>query len=296
MIAPLTPGKYLVAVSGGVDSVALLHMLQGQPGVDLVVAHLDHGIREDSHRDRQLVVGLAQSYGLPYVVHEARLGPKVSEATARDVRYAFLRQKMYEHGARAIVTAHHQDDVLETAILNVLRGTHRKGLSSLRSTRDIVRPLLQVSKEALVQYAQDQGLVWHEDSTNMNDQYLRNYIRRHLVPRLGKEGRMQLLSYIAAAEVTNRELDGLLWQSLQQQPAADTLDRRWFMRLPYAVAAEVMAAWLRRLGVSGFDRKAIHRLVVAAMTANPGKAADVDAVHILRISRESLQIVPRRPS
>src|ERR1019366_2308598 len=86
MNASLAPGKYVGAVSGGVDSVSLLHLLQGQPGVKLIVAHFDHGIREDSPEDRRLVQDAARNYRLPFVYDTGGLGVGTSEATARTAR------------------------------------------------------------------------------------------------------------------------------------------------------------------------------------------------------------------
>src|SRR6185436_20114617 len=121
------PGKYVVAVSGGVDSMVLLDLLRQKPKLELVVAHFDHGIREDSAQDRKLVQRIAKAYGLPFVHAKGNLGPKAGEALAREARYAFLRQVQADHDAKAIITAHHQDDMLKTAIMNLLRGTGRRG-------------------------------------------------------------------------------------------------------------------------------------------------------------------------
>src|SRR5487761_779794 len=128
----LAPGKYVVAVSGGVDSVVLLHILAGIPNNELVVAHFDHGVRPDSVADRQFVQDLAVPLNFPFEFAEGKLGAKASEALARAKRYEFLRATQRKHQAAGIVTAHNQDDVLETAIINILRGTARRGLGSLR--------------------------------------------------------------------------------------------------------------------------------------------------------------------
>ncbi len=280
MEVQLKPGRYVVAVSGGVDSLALLHLLYaqnwaarqaGQPTSKLIVAHYDHGIREDSVADRKLVQATAKAYGLPFVYNEGRLGAGVSEATARDARYGFLRQVHQASGTQAIITAHHLDDVLETAILNLLRGTGRRGLTSLRSHEDIHRPLLHLPKQALVDYAHSRGLRWREDSTNGDDSYLRNYIRHRILPRFDAAGRQRLGYILSSLQTQNRQLDNDLINLLHQQSMGGTLDRTWFNHLPHSVAKEALSAWLRAHGVSGFDSKALERLVVAAKTARPGK-------------------------
>src|SRR5665213_3388961 len=208
------PGCYVVAVSGGVDSMAMLHMLQEQSrqesGWKLVVAHLDHGIRMDSADDRRLVQSTARKYGLPFVYHEGRLGAGAGEAEARAARYDFLRGAQTASGARAIITAHHQDDLLETAIINILRGSGRKGLTALSDRPGLARPLLRVPKSELVAYAQANGLQWLEDSTNQNEAYLRNYVRRRLLPRFQDSDRARLRQIITDLSHTNYELDNLL--------------------------------------------------------------------------------------
>src|SRR4051812_28994279 len=99
-------GRYVVAVSGGVDSMVLLDLLARQPDLQLTVAHLDHGIREDSIKDRQLVQQVAQTHGLPFVYNRVELGAGTSEAAARQARYEFLHQVRRNSLAQAIITAH----------------------------------------------------------------------------------------------------------------------------------------------------------------------------------------------
>lgn len=265
----------MVAVSGGVDSMALLHMLQTKPGLKLVVAHFDHGIRDDSAEDRKLVQAFAKANGLKFVYEEGMLGAGTSEARARDARYRFLRKVLKDTNSAAIVTAHHQDDVLETAIINLLRGSGRKGLTSLGNRPGIERPLLAVPKRDLVAYAKEQGLRWHEDSTNQNTDYLRNYVRHRLLPRFDEPARARLWEIISNAKETNLEIDSLLLNQLDLKSTGGNLDRYWFTQLPHAVARETMAAWLRANDLRDFDSKTLERLVVAAKVAAPGKTFDV---------------------
>lgn len=290
-VSPLAPGTYVVAVSGGVDSMVLLDLLSRAPGLELIVAHFDHGIRSDSEADCRLVSEAAQQYGLSFIYEHGRLGAKTSEATARTARYAFLQRVQEAHGARAIITAHHQDDVLETAVLNILRGTGRKGLAALRSTETLVRPLLGVTKQEIEAYAVEHRIVWHEDSTNASDAYLRNYIRHHIIPRLGEQGRTQLLAHIQNVEQLNPAIDALLLHDLQRQHAADELQRNWFIMLPYTVSCEVMAAWLRSYNVRQFDKKRIGELVVFAKVAAAGKQTDITDKTKLRVGKATLAIV-----
>lgn len=268
-----------MAVSGGVDSMVLLDMLIQQPSLQLVVAHVDHGIRTDSREDRHLVQQVAAEHNLPFVFHEAQLGPEASEAQARHIRYEFLRQVTAEHDALAIITAHHQDDVLETAILSILRDKGRKGLTSLSSRQDIRRPLLQLTKRQLIAYAEQHDLSWREDTTNADIKYARNYVRHRIVPRLEVDERQKFLKIIANLGEQNQQIDGALAEL--HDLTAPQLDRLQFIVLPHTVATEIIAAWLRQHGLRQFDAKHIERLTVVAKTAQPNTVHDIyDGVSI----------------
>lgn len=170
----LTSGNCVVAVSGGVDSVVLLDILVKKSDANIIVAHFDHGIRGDSSKDADFVRNLAKFYDLVFETKREELGEKASELLARNRRYAFLREIAKKHDAR-LVTAHHNDDIIETVAINLTRGTGWRGLAVLDS--DVARPLVGVSKSMILDYAKKNSLKWREDSTNYSDKYLRNRIR-----------------------------------------------------------------------------------------------------------------------
>ena len=295
MNVQLAPGKYIVAVSGGVDSVVLLHALQLLPGLELTVAHFDHGMRSDSAQDAELVARLASRYGLDFVRGEGRLGSSVSEAAARTARYEFLHEVRRASGARAVVTAHHQDDVLETAILNILRGTGRLGLTSLRSTDVVARPLLEFSKQQLRDYARQHRLEWREDSTNASLAYRRNYVRHRLLARFSPAERARLLEIIEQLRQTNRALDELLAELLAAQPSPSQLRRYDVVQLPHAVARELLTAWFRRSGVPDIDSTLVERAVHAAKTYQPGRRLRLRGEWWLCVKKDMLFLEPERP-
>jgi tRNA(Ile)-lysidine synthase len=283
----LEPGKYVLAVSGGVDSVVLLDLLSRLSNVELVVAHFDHGIRANSKDDQIFVEKLASDYRLPFVYGEGRLGANASEAAARQARYEFLDKLRKEHKADAIVTAHHQDDVLETAIINLLRGTGRKGLSALDDRADIRRPLLKTSKSEIINYACQHDLRWREDSTNSDQKYLRNYVRHSIVSRFSEADKQKFLDLLEKSRSDNKELDAILAGQFGDN---DNLDRQWFNHLPHAAALEIMAAWLREQGVRDFDSQTLDRLVVAAKTGRDGQKFDVLHGVIMNVGKHNLAL------
>lgn len=291
----LEAGKYVLAVSGGVDSMVLLDLLRKRPDTEIVVAHYDHGIREDSGVDRLFVERIARRYGLVFFSEQGMLGANASEATARTARYDFFKRVQAETGAQAIITAHHQDDLIETAILNVLRGTGRKGLSSLSNTDAYRRPLLRSTKQQIITYAHAHHLKWREDSTNANEAYLRNYVRLRIMPKINGAARVRLLTHIQRAQAANPVIDDLLAQDVEAHGSSH-LDRRWFIMLPYDVSCEVMATWLRRQGIRNFDRSLINRLVVQSKVAVSGKRVDINAEHFLNIDKVTLLVTPRTAS
>ncbi len=256
----------------------------------LIVAHFDHGIRADSAKDRLLVQQAADRYGWPFVYDEGHLGAGASEAVAREARYKFLKKVKSAAGAKAIITAHHQDDVLETAVINMLRGTNRRGLTSLKNQPYILRPLLNVPKAELLAYAKAHKIVWHEDSTNQDESYLRNHVRQQIMPRFSPAQKTELLKHIDKLGQLNQDIDALLAEQLKN---AGELDRQWFIMLAHNVAREVMASWLTYRGATDVDKKQLEWLVQAAKTFAPGKQADVDKQYILRMSADKLALATR---
>ncbi len=188
----------LAAVSGGADSVALFHMLVGLRASGriekLFAAHVDHGIRETSTEDAAFVRTLCAAWDVP--LFETRVdvpalcystGQTMEEA-ARTARYAFLRETKEACSAKWIVTAHHMDDQAETVLLHLLRGAGLSGLCGMRVVSgDIFRPLLDVSREALLSYIKENDLLYRTDESNLEPGCLRNRVRLELLPFLQQE-------------------------------------------------------------------------------------------------------------
>lgn len=214
MLAPGEPAW--VGVSGGVDSMVLLHVLL-ELGHPCLVAHVDHGLRgAESDADRAFVQEQAARLGLPCRVvrlnmEDAAQGTSVQMA-ARELRYAWFRELLRE-GPGAIALGHHADDAVETLLLHLLRGTGGDGWGGIPaitrvSEGKICRPLLDTGREELMEYAAFKGIPFREDASNKDPKYLRNRVRNELLPlmealRPGARRTMRrsvnLLSELAAA-------------------------------------------------------------------------------------------------
>ncbi|MFP4477573.1 MAG: tRNA lysidine(34) synthetase TilS [Desulfatibacillaceae bacterium] len=185
-------GRVLVGVSGGPDSVALLHVLCAlapEWRLSLGVAHADHGLREDSGADAGFVRELAADAGLPFYGGTLDIpsapGTNLEDA-ARRARYGFLLQTAAGHGYGKVAVGHHADDNAETVLMNFLRGSGPPGLGGAAPVRGdgVVRPLLEVGRADVLEYLDAVGAVWVEDETNRDVRFLRNRVRRDVMPLL----------------------------------------------------------------------------------------------------------------
>lgn len=268
----LEKGTHIVAVSGGVDSVVLLHILSQQlEGLKLVVAHFDHGMRPDSHDDERFVANLARNYGTNYETERHELGANASEAVARAARYDFLFRMRDKHSAISLVTAHHADDVIETMVINIIRGTGWRGLCSLKSTSDVRRPFLKFSKKDIIIYAKEHNLEWREDSTNNDEHFLRNAVRRHVSPLIERSAWLDLYEKqkILAADI-DKELESL-------EPS-----RRYdYIMWPTSVALEKMKK------ITRLTRVQAEFALLAVKTAQAGSVIEVGDKKKLTLTRDN---------
>lgn len=188
--------KFLLAASGGPDSMALLQMLVDEVPIDqLIVAHLNHQLRKDSYLETELLEKFCRKNNLLLFDKKwpINLHPKSGfEAAAREYRYQFLDEVAQKVGADYLLTAHHGDDLLENILLKLIRSGDANEMSSLRPVRPwqgrlLVRPLLEFSKAQLLEFDKKRKIFYIEDSTNNEDDIQRNRLRHHVLPLLKKE-------------------------------------------------------------------------------------------------------------
>jgi tRNA(Ile)-lysidine synthase len=257
--------RYLIGVSGGRDSVALLHWLISLGYKKLVVCHLNHRLRgRSSDVDARFVQRVAANYkidlepGSADVRALAKLKKMSLETAAREARYAFFAEAAKRRRCRTIFLAHHADDLVETFLFNLMRGA---GITGLAATRDvstrrvdsveltIVRPLLSVWRKHIDNYVRVHGLRFREDATNKNVAPMRNRIRNRIIPYLektfGRNIRQNIWRTATIAAEEDKWIDSELPVSTDAELSAAKL-----RMLPIAVQRRAILKWLRTQNVS----------------------------------------------
>jgi tRNA(Ile)-lysidine synthase len=265
------PGQHAgVAVSGGADSVCLLHVLlelAPQWDLRLSVLHLNHGLRgEESRQDERFVRELAARLGLTATVRAVDVAASSDnlEQAAREARLAFFRQQLAGGNIARIAVGHTRNDQAETVLFRFLRGSGGAGLAAIRPvTADgIVRPLLGVGRAEVEQYLRERGIAWREDSSNASLQFARNRIRHQLLPQLAREWNP------AIGESLNRAAD---WALAEEEYWAAEIGR-----LAAGHLVERVGAVIARVdGLRGLPLAAARRLVRHALERTKGDLREI---------------------
>lgn len=280
----LSPGRWLVAVSGGPDSLALLHLLLGGAsarGFDLVVAHVDHGMHPASDAIAARVADAARRCGLPVTSARLALGPDASESTARRARLGWLRDECRRRDANGVFLAHHADDQAETVLMRVLRGSGPAGLAAMRARAGLlVRPLLPFRRSALARYLLERGVEGWLDPANRDVRHLRSWLRAAVLPAVRArlpdvDDRLLEVARQARAQVDawDAVLDALPGVAVATDGGGVSLDAGGISALDPALGVEVVRAAARRGGAALTAAAARRALALAARGRSGQRAA-----------------------
>ena len=247
------PRRLLVGVSGGLDSIALLHALV-ESGRHPTVLHFDHGWRRESAADAAFVRTLAKKYGLKFVAGRAVSGGKKTENSARQGRYAFFSQAAKRLRCRDLALAHQADDQVETFLMQLMRGAGSgwggMRLQTERSRLRLWRPWLGLWRTDLRDYVKSQGLSWREDESNRQPDYLRNRLRLKILPYLRRQISPAIDQNLwRTAEVIAAEHE-YLDQMAKTGIKTKTLSIKELKKDPLAIVRRKIFAWLKARKIS----------------------------------------------
>ena len=255
---PIPEGRYLIGVSGGADSIALLHLFAESPdlsGKTIAAVHVNHGLRGDeSDQDEAFVRDICAEMLIPLHVYRIDLNGRHDENAAREARFACFRECMKATGTDTLVLGHHADDLAETFLMRLIRGAGTEGLSCMppddtSSGIRIIRPLLSLTRDNIRAALHEAGIPWREDSSNQDPSYLRNNIRMNILPRLealnpGAASRIARTSRIISAD--NEALDSFSDQFMQQFSGARWIRWKELSDLPEGLQRRILRKWWRQ--------------------------------------------------
>ncbi|MBQ8360397.1 MAG: tRNA lysidine(34) synthetase TilS [Bacteroidaceae bacterium] len=290
--------KILTALSGGADSVALLRMII-RLGYTTVAAHCNFHLRGDeSERDEAFVRNLCNQLGIHlHVTHfdtqayATQQGISI-EMAARKLRYQWFEELCQKHGYTHVAVAHHRDDSVETVLLNLIRGTGIHGLTGIKPRKGrIIRPFLQTDRKNIIEYLAALGQSYVTDSSNLCDNYVRNYIRLSLLPmmeKLNPSVRQSIAETAERLEQTACIYDDAVCQAMERicNKNQDTIDIPALLKEknPQTVLYELLAS-------KGFNASQTKQIYQCMLTGESGKVFQSSKYRLLR-DRETLILTP----
>lgn len=288
--------KVAVALSGGADSVVLFYLLNrfvSKEGGSLVAAHLNHGLRgEESDRDERFVKELAGEMNIPFVSKKIDLKKIASEESlniqdaGRRERYGFFDSVMDRFGCNRVALGHTADDQAETVLMRLIRGTGIKGLGGIPPARDnVIRPLIEISREEIEACAKEEGIVYVEDSSNRERKYLRNRVRQELLPLL-KEYNPGVCDELTHLSGIAREMEAYLdveacraFEGIrldEDEEGVACIDAAGFNALPLPLRAKVVVKVFEALSGSASGLFSVHISDVVRLISDGRTGSSLD--------------------
>ena len=271
--------KLILAVSGGVDSMALLAMYAH---ADIIVAHIDHGTRKSSAEDADFVRQKCQELGVKFYETKLGLGEGVSEELARKKRYEFLKTIQEKEGG-TLCTAHHLDDVLESIVINLIRGTGWRGLTPFYGD-ELVRPFIisKMWKRDVLKFAGEQNIRFRQDPTNYEADYLRNRVREKMTG-LDEIARANIIELFERQNELRGKIEKLVTELAKQTVVGKNFHKKeLFLMADEKVAIEVLREICLMHGYS-LTRKQLVDFLAAIKTYAPHKKFNLPKNHFVTI-------------
>ena len=285
--------KKILAVSGGIDSMVLLDMFYKSEPDNILVAHFNHGTRESADLDEKFVEQRCKEYGVPFESSKMLLGEGVSEEEAREKRYTFLYHVANKYRGE-ICTAHHLDDLLESVVINLIRGTFWRGLAPFGNSK-IRRPFvdLKMNKADILRYAGENHLCFRQDPTNYQNDYLRNRVRESL-KSLEKEKKDAVLEFAERQKILREEieknLENLLETILMRNSQGEIFFRRdCFQTEEIATSSEILRSICLEANIS-LTRPQLLNFLEAIKNYQPGKKFNLPKDKMATISRDFVRL------
>ena len=300
--------RVLVGVSGGADSVALLHLLLGirrRYDLDVIVGHFNHRLRgKESDGDEEFVRELARQLDLACVIEGASAADQSLlragvEAWARDRRYEFFTRVSRIHRIAKVALGHTMDDQAETVLLRLVRGAGTLGLAGIPCVREghFVRPLIRIRRHDILRFLAQQQLSYREDSSNTEEKYLRNRVRRELVPLLREKYNPRIVELLSnTANILRDDIETrTCWmiETFQREAAVTPRGVAWdlgqFGRLPKGLQKDLIRYSLSRINgnLDSISARNVDQILDLARDHKSGRFLEI---HKIRITREYQQL------
>lgn len=292
--------KLIIAVSGGIDSMALLHFMNHYFNNKIMMAHCNFQLRGDeSNADEDFVRNYANSLGLEFVtkrfntISYSRENKMSVQMAARELRYSWFPDLIEEYNYDKILLAHHSGDVVESFFINLIRGSGLNGLRGIKAKAGrYIRPFLNISRDEIVLYQKENDIEYREDSSNRSDKYLRNHLRHHIIPQFKKlraDFEQHLINTIEILDDTgiifDQHVESLLNKMIRQKENSIHLPIAEIDKLP--AKRTYLFEFLKNYGFSGKDIPQI----LNSFSSIPGKTFNSSS-HKLIKDREDLILVP----
>jgi len=289
----------ILGISGGPDSVALLHLLL-EKGFRPVLAHVNYHLRgRDSNTDQKFVEKLAKKYQLQCEILQASPAIGNLEETCRNIRYKFFEEIRLKHCADAILVAHTQNDQIETFLLNITRGASLRGFQAMQEwdpKRHLLRPLLNNPKKDLLNYLKKHRLPYRQDRSNKDLKFSRNFLRHKIIPLFEKLNPNFLKTLTSGIqnlsenlEIIESQTTAWLEKNLQKNPRSLTIPLDKFLQQPIALQKNILRQLYQDLNQKSLTQQTLQEILSTLTKNRTGLRKEFGPKHHLLIQKPSTQ-------